>query len=123
MQSHGETLNVKLYVKIDKAAAKTQITIVSKDEEVLADSCSSMLNSGAFADFKISVTGHDGNRTGKKNFGASDSLVNKNATLPNGQLVCTRMHDGTEAFVNRWHQNQCLPAQRYSRKLCDGNPH
>lgn len=99
VSARGETQEVAIHVKIDKATSEKYVAISNKNLEVLAEACSGVLNAGAFADFPIS-TNLDNNGAGNITLGANTFRVHEDSKLSNDVLTCTRMYNDVQAFVN-----------------------
>ncbi|OBU00747.1 hypothetical protein VE01_01192 [Pseudogymnoascus verrucosus] len=86
-----------LLIKFDKTSLEQEVVVVDMESQVLGQSCSKTLDSGAFADFPIS-TDLDSNGAGNITLNGQSYMVHEHADFSGG-ITCTRMYSDADSFV------------------------
>ncbi|EEA19900.1 conserved hypothetical protein [Talaromyces marneffei ATCC 18224] len=95
----GDTQEVNVMIQQVKSTSETDIAVVSKDtSDILGYSCSSTLNSGAFANLPITAD-IDENGAGTLTVGSITYRVHEDRDTSGG-IVCARIYNDGESFLD-----------------------
>ncbi|KFY33804.1 hypothetical protein V494_07306 [Pseudogymnoascus sp. VKM F-4513 (FW-928)] len=86
-----------LLIKFDKTSLEQEVAVVDMESQVLGQSCSKTLDSGAFANFPISAD-LDPNGAGNVTLNGQSYLVHEHADFSGG-ITCTRIYGDEDSFV------------------------
>ncbi|PCG96925.1 Hypothetical protein PENO1_065820 [Penicillium occitanis (nom. inval.)] len=95
----GNTQEVNVMIQQIKSTSETDIAVVSQDtSEIIGYSCSSTLNSGAFADLPITAD-IDENGAGTLTVGSTTYKVHEDRDTSGG-IACARIFNDGESFLD-----------------------